>query len=205
MLGRDSGVGHQPACGLFDGTICRIFLQIVDEEVGGSLHHGIVFRQERLVACIEIMLPEMRGEPGTACGEHTPGGAVDGAGDAPEVGIVVGHPSFAAVHLLGGPDSRLTQVADHREERLLRFGEVADEGRPVVHLGIDVDGIFRVPRCVQLVVPDTLQVGGLSTGLRGGDEQITAVLHHQRHHVEVGTVKCGEALVGGEFLVAVLC
>ena len=37
----------------------------------------------------------------------------------------------------------------------------------------------------------------MSAGLRRGDQQITAVLHHQRYHIEVRAVKLGEALVGG--------
>ena len=111
----------------------------------------------------------------------------------------MGHPTVTAVHLTSSELSRLTQVSDHVEERLLGLSQVAYKGRPVVHLGIDVDRVFRIPGGVQFVVPDTLQVGCLSTGLRGRYQQVTAVLHHQRHHVGIMTVGEGdEALVGGE-------
>ena len=182
---RDGGSRDEPACGLLDVAVSGIGRQIVGQEVSGTLHHGIVFFQELLVARVEIVLPEVRRQPSTTCGEHAPGGTVDRSCDAPEVGVVMGYPATTTVHLLGCLHSRLTQVADHREERLLRLGEVAHEGRPVVHLGIDVDGVFRVPRGVFLVVPHALEVGRLSTRLRRGDQQIAAVLHHQRHHVEV--------------------
>ena len=213
VFGRDGGRGDEPACGLLDVAVSGIGRQIVGQEVSGALHHGIVFFQELLVARVEIVLPEVGGEPRTASGEHAPGGTVDRSCDAPEVGVVMGYPATTAVHLLGCLRSRLTQVADHREERLLRLGEVAHEGRPVVHLGIDVDGVFRVPRGVFLVVPHALEVGRLSARLRRGDQQIAAVLHHQRHHVEVdrfticdfvcGRIKGCEALVGGNLSVLI--
>ena len=160
--------------------------------------------EELLVARVEIMLPEVGGQPGTSRGEHAPGCAVHRTSDAPEVGVVVGHPSLAAIHLTSRNGTRLTEVADHREERLLRLCEVTHEGRPVVHLGIDVDGVFRIPGRIDLVVPDTLQIGGLSTRLRGGDEQVTAILHHERYHIEVAAVESDEAAVCGQILIPVM-
>ncbi len=38
--------------------------------------------------------------------------------------------------------------------------------RPVIHLRIDIDGILTVPWRIQLVIPDTLQGGGLAARLR---------------------------------------
>ena len=172
-----------------------MLLHVVDEEVGSALHHGVVVGEELLVAGEEIVLPEMCGEPGTTRREHTPAGAVDRSGNAPEVGVVVGHPSVAAIHLLCGEGSGLAEVANHREQRLLRLGKISHERRPVVHLGIDVDGVLRVPRCIHLVVPNTLQVGGLSAGLARRDEQVATILHHERHHVEIEWCVAGGALI----------
>ena len=115
---------------------------------------------------------------------------------------MVGHPSFTTIHLPSCDGTSLTEVADHREERLLRLCKIAYQGRPVIHLCIDVDGVFRIPRRFHLVVPHTLQVGGLSTRLRRGDEQVTAILHHERHHVEVAAVESGEASISGQTLIA---
>ena len=140
----------------------------------------------------------MSGEPGATRGEHAPGRAVDRSGNAPEVGIVVGHPAPTAIHLLSRHGTRLAEVANHREEGFLRLGKVADKGRPVVHLDVDVDGVLRVPGGVHLVVPHALQVSGLTTGLARRDKQVAAVLHHKTYHVEVGGIflKSGHTLVG---------
>ena len=121
----------------------------------------------------------MGGKPGATCWEHAPGRAIHRAGNTPEVGVVVRHPSVAAIHLTGCELSCLTQVSDHVEERLLGLCQVTYEGRPVVHLGIDVNRVFRIPGGIQFIIPDALEVGGLSAGLRGRDQQVTAVLHHQ--------------------------
>ena len=48
----------------------------------------------------------------------------------------------------------------------MTLAEVCHLGWPVVHLGIDVDGVFAVPRSMHAPVPYTLQVGSLSAGLR---------------------------------------
>ena len=198
MLRRDGGCGDEPACGLFDVAVSGIGLQIVEQEVGSTLHDGVIVCQELFVTRVEIMLPEVGGEPGAARGEHAPGGAVHGSGDAPEVGIVVGHPTLAAIHLLSRLRTRLTQVADHREEGLLCLCEIAYQRRPVVHLGIDVDGVFRVPWGIHLVVPHTLEVCGLATRLTRRNQQVSAILHHQRHHIEVCAVEGSQALIRGQ-------
>ena len=139
-------------------------------------------------------------EPGTTRWEHAPGRTVDGTRHAEEVGIVVSHPTLTSIHLLRRRGTRLTQVANHREERLLRLRDITHEGRPVVHLGIDVDGILCIPGSIHLRIPDALQIGGLPTRLRRGNQQITAILHHQRDHIKVAGIllKGSEALVGGE-------
>ena len=108
MLGRDGGDGHQPTGSPFDLTVLGVGLHILNEESGGSFHHRIVGAQEILIACEEIVLPEMSREPGPACGEHAPGGTIYRTGDTPEVGVMMGDPPVAAVHLTGCELSRLT-------------------------------------------------------------------------------------------------
>ena len=58
--------------------------------------------------------------------------------------------------------------------------------------------VYFESRGVHLVVPHALQVGGLTAGLARRDEEVAAVLHHQRHHVEVGSIRLegSHALVG---------
>ena len=198
MLRRHRGHRDQPARCLLHLARCRIGLHVVCQEVGGPLHHGVVTGQKLLVARVEIVLPDVRGQPGATRGEHAPGRTVHRPGNTPEVGVVVSHPAPTAVHLLGRLRSRLAQVANHREQRLLRLGQVSHQGRPVVHLGVDVDGIFRVPRCIHLVVPHALQVGRLAPRLRRRDEQVAPVLHHQRDHIQVGRfpIPAGGGIIG---------
>ena len=109
---------------------------------------------------------------------------------------MVSHPTLTIVHLLGGFGTCLAQFACHLKQRFLRLSQIANKRRPVVHLGIDVDGIFRVPWGVHFVVPYTLQVSRLSARLTRRNQQIATILHHQRHHIEVSAVESTQALVG---------
>ena len=111
----------------------------------------------------------------------------------------MGHPSTASVHLAGRFGPSHAQVGYQVEQRLLGFSQIAHQRRPIVHLGIDVNGVFRVPGGIQLVIPHALQVGRLASRLRRADEQIAPVLHHQGHQVKVGAVEGFQALVCGQF------
>ena len=140
-------------------------LHIVEIEVSSTLDNRIPLTKKFLIACVEIVLPQMSSKPSTSVGIHAPEGTINRTCNAPDVGIVVCHPAIASIHLLGSHSTCLAQILDHREKRLGGLGEVADLSRPVVHLSIDVDGIFRIPRSIALVVPHTLQVGWLTTWL----------------------------------------
>ena len=136
--------------------------QEVEEEVGSTLHDGVILCEEQGIARKLIVLPKVCGKPSASAGIHAPWSAIHGPGNAPEVGVVVSYPATATIHHLRSLGTCFAQVANHREERLGCLAEVADLGRPIVHLGIDVDGIFAVPRRILLVVPNALQVGRLS-------------------------------------------
>ena len=76
--------------------------------------------------------------------------------------------------------------------------------RPVVHLKIDVGGVFRVPCREEFIVPDTLQIGRLSAGLRTANEQITTKLEVSGHEIVVVLVgKTDNPFVGGQVFVLV--
>ena len=172
-------------------------LHIVEQELSGTLHHRQHLAQKSLVTRIEIMLPNMGGQPGTTRGEHAPGSTVYRTGNAPEVGIVMGHPTTAAIHLTGRLSARHTQVLNHREQGLLGFSQITYQGRPVVHLGIDVDGVFGIPGGIALVVPYALQVGWLSARLRRADEQVAAILEHEGHKGHIlAILECSQSTVG---------
>ena len=170
--GSDGGVlAHRSLLGAYrrhddEPSILRMRLHVVEIEVGCSLDYWVPFSQKFLIAGIEVMLPQVSGEPCAAVREHTPCSSIDRSCHSPQVGVVMCHPSTAVVHLLGSDGTRLAQVANHIEERAVGLLQVAHLGRPVVHLGIDVDGVFRIPWCVALIVPHTLQVGRLTAWLR---------------------------------------
>ena len=125
----------------------------VQVKIRSTLDNRIPFAKEIHVACVEVVLPKVSGEPCAAIGIHAPECTIDGTCNAPQVGVMVGHPSTTPVHEFGRSGTRLTQVAYHPEEWFVGLREVSDFRRPVVHLGIDVDGVFRIPRRVFLVVP----------------------------------------------------
>ena len=80
-------------------------------------------------------------------------------------------------------------------------GRLVDLGRPVVHLGVDVDGVGRGPGRHHLVVPDALQVERLGARARAGDQQVAPVLEDQRRQIGIARhAERGDALVGGQLL-----
>ena len=160
----------------------RQLLHIVEIELSGTFYYRIPLLEESLVARIEIMLPEMGGEPGSAIREHAPLRTVHRTCYAPDISVMMCHPATAAIHLLSRLCSRYAQILNQRIQRFRGVTEIRYLGRPVVHLRIDVDGIFAVPRGIFAVVPNALQVCRLSTRLGRGDEQIATIVIHQRYH-----------------------
>jgi hypothetical protein len=59
------------------------------------------------------------------------------------------------------------------EEWLVQFRQAGDLRSPVVHGGVDVEGIVSAPCGAYVDVPDALKVGCLSAGPRGADEEVT--------------------------------
>ena len=55
----------------------------IEVEIRRTLNDGIPFTKEIDVARVEIVLPEVCGEPCSAVGVHTPEGAIDRASNAP--------------------------------------------------------------------------------------------------------------------------
>ena len=101
-------------------------------------------------------------------------------------------PAAGAVVLPGHLAALVRELADHAEERLGALGEVADLGRPVVHLGVDVGRVFRIPHGIHVLVPDPLEVGRLRSRTRGRDEKVAAELEDEG--AEGGIVRPVEAL-----------
>ena len=122
------------------------------------------------------MLPDMLAQPYAAHRPHAVARGVHGGRATPEVGVVVGHPTVSAVIQLCRFGSVLRQVFDQVEQRGSTFRKVGDLGRPVVHLGVDVEGIFTAPVGQQVLKPASLEIGGLAALPAAGDSDIPAEL-----------------------------
>ena len=121
----------------------------------------------------------MVAEPGAAGRPDAVIRGVDRGGAAPEVGVVVQDPAARAVMLLRGRPARSRRHPRSGRRAARALGEVRDLGRPVVHLGVDVDRVLAVPGGLELLVPDPLQVGRLAPGAAAGDQQVAAELEEE--------------------------
>ena len=141
-----------------------------------------------------VMLPEIAGtarrRPWARC---------------PMVGSVDRAPWRARDRCYGAPPSRRrptcifavlapVSLRSHRPSRpaARRTRQIAWLGRPVVHLGVDVDRVLARPGRAHALVPDALQIGRLPAGPRTADEQVTAELEIERRELRIGA--------GGEIL-----
>ena len=98
---------------------------------------------------------------------------------APHVGVVVGDPAAGPVQGARHLRALLGEPVQQVEQRLVALAEPGRLGAPVVHLGVDVDGVVRRPRWPQVLVPDALEVGGRSGARPGrGRQQVAAELEH---------------------------
>ena len=81
----------------------------------------------------------------------------------------------------------------------MTFCKISNLSRPIIHLHIDIWGIFWIPgrilACIR--IPDSLQVGWLCTWLWRGDKKITAKLEVVGCKLRIGCLM--------EFLDALLC
>ncbi len=169
---------HQP---MMLGILHHQFQQ----ELGGPLHDGIVLLEELPVACESVVLPQMQREPGASQGPHPEPGRIDRSRPSPQVDVVMRHPAVAAVVDSGRLGTGDGDVLDHVEQRLVALGQIADFRRPVVHLGVDVDGVLAAPVRNDRFVPNALEVGGLAAGPAAGGQDIAPELEAQGLQVDV--------------------
>jgi hypothetical protein len=108
----------------------------------------------------------------------------------------MGHPAARAVHHLAVRAPVCGEVHHHRRERLDAFPEVARLGGPVIHLGVDVDGVFAVPRRVMESFQMPCKIRGLAAGPRTANQQIARELKIERGQLRIVAVgKMRDALV----------
>ena len=64
-------------------------------------------------------------------------------------------------------------------------GRLRHLGRPVVHLGVDVDRVLAAPAGRDRLIPDSLEVGGLPAGPAAGDQEIATELEAEGFQVRI--------------------
>ena len=68
---------------------------------------------------------------------------------------------------------------------LVAFGEAADFGRPIVHLQVDVQMVVGVPGSLDVLAPQSLQVGGHTAGPRAANEEVATELEVQSAQIRI--------------------
>ena len=186
ILRRDRRTSHQFAV--------LVLRQIVHEEQGSLTHCLIVLIQEVQVLSELVVFENVQTQPSRT---HGPDGRrhpqILGCCVAPDVCVVVADKATAAVHRLGSLPSRRTHPLNQIEQRQVAFRQIADLCRPVVHLGVDVDGIAAAPSRPHILVPDALEIHGLCSRTAGGQHQISAVIEVQ--HCQLAVVDLELALL----------
>ena len=78
----------------------------------------------------------------------------------PDVGHHMQHPSFCvrAVEILGSLVSALDKSLDESDKWFVKFTQIAWLSNPVIHLDVNVGVVVSVPRSVETVGPQSLQV-----------------------------------------------
>src|SRR5699024_11523633 len=90
----------------------------------------------------------------------------------PYIGIMMSIPSTSAVHFCCTFLPCFRQVFQHGKQRLMHFREISKLCRPVIHFGVNIDGIFTIPWRRGPLIPDSLQISWLPTTLCTGDETV---------------------------------
>ena len=156
VLGGNGGVCHKAAL--------VIFRQVIKEKLCAFNQSIKLFRKEILITGEEEMLPDVGAKPRQT---HWPQGSgkplVLGCCIAPDIGVVMTHRSPASVHTAGGNSAVLPHALDMVVKGRAALGQILHKCAPVVHLGIDVNGIFSAPRRPHILVPDALEIKGESS------------------------------------------
>src|ERR1043165_4639761 len=98
----------------------------------------------------------MLAQPTTAVAPCTPKCSINSSIDAPNVRIVVCHPTPCTIHFSCSSLPCCRQLLYHPDQRFMHFSEIGFFRRPVIHFCIDVNGILAVPRGIKLIIPKSL-------------------------------------------------
>ena len=144
-----------------------MFYQKIGIKQGRPFQGRINRRQIIFISIVQKMFPEMLTGPSASIVPDSPERTVNSAGGTPYICIVMRHPSSGTIHIFCRLPAGNGHVQYHLQKGFMQFSQVCFFCRPVIHFCIDVDGVLTIPGRIQFVIPDALQVSGLSTGLGG--------------------------------------
>ena len=95
---------------------------------------------------------------------------------SPDISIMVCHKTTTTIHLFRCFFTIFSNSFDKLYQRLMAFREIGQHSRPVIHLSVNIYGIFTTPyRCI-ILAPDSLKIRRQRTWSGAGDEKISSKL-----------------------------
>ena len=157
----------------------RVGHEEIEIELGGFTHDGPGPLQVLRVAAEGIVFPEMLAQPSAGRREQAPARMLAGRGEAEDVADRVHGPAVGAVVHPRRSAAAGSKRVDQIKQRLVALRQIADLGRPVIHLHVDVRMIVAVPGHLEAVRPKPLQVRRQAARPGAADEQVAAELEVQ--------------------------
>ena len=71
----------------------------------------------------------------------------------------------------------------------MQLGQAGHLCRPVIHFRIDIGSVLAVPRRREALIPDTLEIGRLSSRLRTTYQEVTSELKVQLNQLRIITLR----------------
>ena len=142
---------------------------------------------------VAVVVVQVLAEPSCGGVGCSPAGMLPRGGELPDVAEDVRDPSLGAVEGLRRAFARRDDALDPVGERADGLGKCALLGRPIVHLQVDIQMIVPIPRSLDGLRPQPLQVGGQCTRACAGEKEVASELHIERGQ---GWVQLGMLVVG---------
>ena len=143
----------------------------------------------------------MTAKPGPASYPNSVVRMVDRCSATPDVGVMMQYPARCIIMFFGYYFSGFGAIGNHAVKWFLTFWEICHLNRPVVHFSINIYSPFAVPCWCQLIVPDSLQIGGLCSGAAARNQQISSILNIQCQKLRIICFfrKCHYPFIGRQF------
>ena len=131
----------------------------------------------------------MLAEPSGRRVGRTPRGMLARRRELPDIPQDMGHPATGVIEGFGGSLATGHLLFRPFHQRQMQLREVGHLRRPMIHLQIDVQVIVSIPRRMDRVAPESLQVGRQQADTRRGDQQVATELEVKRHQRGILTIR----------------